>query len=68
MNSISYLIPNISCGHCTHKIIARLSQISGVEEVQASVDTKIVEVDFTDPATPDQILAALMEINYPPAR
>ncbi len=68
MESRSYFVPNISCGHCTRRIITRLSEIPGVEEVEASVDTKEVHVDFTYPATEDLIVSALMEINYPPAR
>jgi copper chaperone CopZ len=68
MQSVRYFIPNISCDHCTHRIITRLNQIPGIEDVEASVETKEVHVDFDTPATEEDIISALMEINYPPVQ
>ena len=68
MENVSYYIPNISCGHCTMTIKRRLSQIPGVEEVDASVESREVIVEYEAPATEEAIVAALVEINYPSAK
>ncbi len=30
MTTVTYSIPNISCGHCVHTIQSELSELSGV--------------------------------------
>lgn len=68
MSSITYNVPNISCGHCVHTIQTELSELKGVQRVIASSDTKQVMVDFDAPATTAGIEARLAEINYPVAK
>lgn len=63
----TFIVPNISCGHCTHTIEMELGELAGVTAVSADQQTQQVEVTWTDPATWDQIEALLKEINYPPA-
>jgi len=65
MNTITYNIPNISCGHCVHTIKVELSDLAGVKSVEASVDQKTATVIFDAPATDEKIKAVLAEINYP---
>ena len=67
MNTVSYNVPNISCGHCVHTIRTELSELKGVKEVRANTETKLVEIVFESPATEEQIKALLAEINYPVA-
>lgn len=67
MNTVSYTIPNISCHHCVHTIKTELGEISGVQSVDADVNTKNVTVKFEPPATEKKIVDLLKEINYPPA-
>ncbi len=67
MNTVSYIVPNISCGHCVHTIRTELSEVKGVKEVRANTETKLVEIVFEAPATEDQIKSLLAEINYPVA-
>ena len=67
MQSKTFTVPNISCGHCTHAIQMEVGEIPGVKRVAAEVPSKQVVVDWDDPATWDQIKATLLEINYPPA-
>jgi copper chaperone CopZ len=43
-----------------------VSDLAGVEQVDASPATKEVTVVFGDPATEEQIVALMKEINYPP--
>ena len=62
----TYTIPNISCKHCIHTIIMELSEIEGVELVDADLETQKVTVTYQEPTT-DQILRDILtEINYPP--
>ena len=66
MKSITYEVPNISCGHCVHTIQTELSEMDGVSKVAASQADRQVTVEFGDPATEESIVALLNEINYPP--
>jgi copper chaperone len=67
MTTKTFVVPNISCGHCTHTIENELSDLAGVQSVKADEATKKVTVAFEAPATWDEIVATLEEINYPPA-
>lgn len=65
MTTVTYSVPNISCGHCVHTIQMEVSDMDGVESVVASAETKQVEIVFENPASEDDIKALLAEINYP---
>lgn len=67
MQTKTFEVPNISCGHCVMAIKNEVNELAGVASVQASKDTRMVTVEWDTPATWDQIKAALVEINYPPA-
>ena len=67
MTTKTFTVPNISCGHCTHTIQMEVSELAGVDSVQADEATKQVTVQWGDPATWEQIRALLTEIDYPPA-
>ena len=67
MTTVTYSVPNISCGHCVHTIQMEVSDMDGVESVVASAETKQVEIVFDAPADEDGIKALLAEINYPAA-
>ena len=65
MTTVTYSLPAISCGHCTHTIETELGDMQGIQSVKAAVDTKKVEITFDAPANEDSIKALLSEINYP---
>lgn len=67
MVTVTYSVPNISCGHCVRTIQNEVSDLAGVKSVRADADTKAVEIVFEAPATEDQIKQLLAEINYPAA-
>jgi len=67
MTTITYSIPNISCGHCVHTIQSEISDLEGVVSVTANQVARTATVVFDDPATEGQIKALLAEINYPVA-
>jgi len=67
MTTVTYSVPNISCGHCVHTIQAEVADIAGVKSVKADEKTKMVEIAFDAPADESIIKAALAEIDYPVA-
>ena len=62
----TFIVPNISCGHCTRTIETELGELSGVTDVNAEATSKQVTIEWEEPATWDNIRALLEEINYPP--
>jgi copper chaperone len=36
MSTITYVVPNISCGHCVHTIEMELGDLAGVQSVKAT--------------------------------
>jgi copper chaperone len=65
MTTVTYSVPAISCGHCTHTIETEVSDLQGVQSVKAEIDTKKVVITFDTPASEEKIKALLAEINYP---
>lgn len=67
MTTVTYSIPNISCGHCVHTVKSEISEMPGVISVDAEITTKQATITFEPPATEDKIKSLLEEINYPAA-
>ncbi|MBI5352944.1 MAG: heavy-metal-associated domain-containing protein [Chloroflexi bacterium] len=65
MTTVTYSVPAISCGHCTHTIETEVSDLQGVQSVKAEIDSKKVTITFAEPASEEKIKALLTEINYP---
>ena len=65
MTTVTYTIPAIHCGHCTHTIEMEVGELQGVQSVKADEASKKVEITFDMPASEDKIKALLAEINYP---
>jgi copper chaperone len=65
MSTVTYTVPGIHCGHCVHTIKMEIGDLEGVQTVDADLASKEVVVNYSEPATPEQILALLAEINYP---
>ena len=66
MTTKTFVVPNISCGHCTSTIELELSDLVGVTGGNADQESKQVTVSWEEPATWESIEALLTEINYPP--
>jgi copper chaperone CopZ len=67
MQTKTFKVSNISCGHCVHTIQNEVSELAGVTKVEASQETKTVTVEWGEPTSWDNIKALLAEINYPVA-
>ncbi len=61
----TFSIPTISCGHCIKAIQDELTDLEGITRVDGRIEAKTVTVQWEPPATQDQILDTLKEINYP---
>ena len=67
MESKTFSVPNISCGHCVMTIKRELGELDGVTSVEGDPDAKTIAVAWNAPANEDTIKALLAEINYPAA-
>jgi len=67
MDSKTFTVPNISCGHCVMTIERELGELAGVKSVKADQNTHQVVVEWDNPATIESIKSLLQEINYPAA-
>ena len=65
MTTVTYSVPSIHCGHCTHTIEMEVGELQGVQSVKAEQDSRKVQITFEAPATEERIKALLAEINYP---
>jgi copper ion binding protein len=65
MQTVTYEVPGIHCNHCVHTIKVELSEMDGVQAVDANAESKKVTVEFDAPASPEKIESLLAEINYP---
>ncbi len=65
MTTVTYSVPAIHCGHCTHTIETEVGELQGVQSVKADQSTKKVQITFDAPASEEKIKALLTEINYP---
>ena len=67
MTTKTFEVPNIGCNGCVQAIKNELGEIQGVASVDGVVDTRMVTVEFDDPASWDKIVSSLTEIDYAPA-
>ncbi|HLB48786.1 MAG TPA: heavy-metal-associated domain-containing protein [Anaerolineales bacterium] len=65
MSTMTVNAPAISCGHCVKTIQNEVAELKGVKNVVADQNTKLVTINFDDPATKEQIEALMAEIGYP---
>lgn len=58
--------PDISCGHCVNAVKNRVGQLEGVETVDASAETKLIDISFDgDKLSLEKIQAELADEGYP---
>ena len=65
MESRTFSIPNISCGHCVMTIKNELIELDGVTKVEGDPEKKEIRVEWDAPADQEKIRAILKEIGYP---
>ncbi|MCC6616299.1 MAG: heavy-metal-associated domain-containing protein [Anaerolineae bacterium] len=67
MEQKTFTVPNIGCNGCVNTIKNEVSALSGVQRVEGDVASKIVTVEWDNPANWATIKAKLEEIEYAPA-
>ncbi len=65
MEKQTFVVPNISCGHCVMSIKNELNEIDGVKSVEGDPDTKSITVEWEASTSLNAIKEKLQEINYP---
>jgi copper chaperone len=61
--TVTYHVPDISCGHCAAAITGELQTVAGVEAVEVDVEAKTVTV-VAEPLDSQAIIAAIDEAGY----
>ena len=67
MSKLTFEVPNIGCAGCVQAIKLELCDLAGVASVDGDVAAREIQVEFEAPATREAIVAAMTEIDYPPA-
>lgn len=68
MTTKTFEVPNIGCAGCVAAIKNELTELDGVSKVDGDVDSRMVTVEWGDPASWQTIVTSLTEIEYPPAQ
>jgi len=63
LSTITYSVPDISCGHCRTAITSEVSTVAGVESVEVDVDAKTVTVT-AEPLDEIALIAAIDDAGY----
>ena len=61
----TFIVPNISCGHCVNSIIDELNEIDNVQRVDGNAEQKTITVEWALPLNEEEIRNVLKTINYP---
>ena len=59
----TYVVPDMTCGHCRAAVISEVGEVAGVETVDVDLETKIVAVSGSD-LDDGAIRAAIDEAGY----
>jgi copper chaperone CopZ len=64
MNTETYTVTGMTCGHCAASVTEEISEIDGVQGVDVVVETGAVTVTSTEPLDPAAVQAAVEEAGY----
>ena len=65
MNTLSFSVPGMTCGHCEAAVKGEISKLSGVTGVTVDLGTKVVVVSGAD-LDQASIFAAVDEAGFEP--
>ena len=66
VETVQLQAPDISCAHCVSSVKNRVGQLDGVETVDASSETKLIDITFDgEKLSLDKIQAELADEGYP---
>ena len=58
-SKMTYRVPDMSCDHCKHAVSSELARVSGVEQVELDLETKLVTIRGA--SLDDTVLRAAIE-------
>jgi copper chaperone len=61
--SLTYVVPGMSCEHCTAAVSREVARVPGVSGVDVDLEAKLVHVRGADP-DPAAVVAAIDEAGY----
>lgn len=64
MTDTTIQVPEIHCDHCKMSLEGAIGDLAGVDRVVVDVPTATISVTFDDPATTDDIVAAIEGQGY----
>lgn len=62
----TFKVPNVGCNGCVATIKSEVGELAGVTKVDGDASSKMITVEWGEPANWDQIKATLVEIDYAP--
>jgi copper chaperone CopZ len=67
MATKTFEVPTVGCAFCVAAIKGELGDMQGVRAVDGDVATRMITVEWDEPASWDAIASALTAIDYAPA-
>ncbi|MGI8418496.1 MAG: heavy-metal-associated domain-containing protein [Nakamurella sp.] len=64
MNTATYTVSGMTCGHCVNAVSAEIGNLDGVSDVQVDLPTGAVTVTSATPLPQAQVSAAVAEAGY----
>jgi copper chaperone len=64
MNSITYKVTGMTCGHCVSSVTSEVSKINGVSDVKVDLASGDVVVTSSAPLDVEDVRAAVDEAGY----
>ena len=64
MDTQTYTVTGMTCGHCAASVTEEISELDGVENVDVVVETGAVTVTSAAPLDPAAVQAAAEEAGY----
>jgi len=64
MNTSTYTVTGMTCGHCVASVSEEVGQIAGVAQVDVDLPTGTVTVTADDPVEDAAVRAAVAEAGY----
>lgn len=64
MTTATLNVPDISCGHCKSSIEGAVGQLTGIDNVEVSIEAKTVAVSYGEDVALETIIEAIEEQGY----
>lgn len=64
MNSATFTVKGMTCGHCVNHVTEEITKIPGVISVDITLDTGAVTINSTGDIDKDAVKAAVIEAGY----